>query len=94
MPTKFSPSQTTFVKGKGRVTQNYFIKNISKEELIKLSEEWSETQEKFFKKMLKQGGEFKVNGNKFRVTVAERTDIDSAGNKPVTVPPLPGERTF
>ena len=35
MPTKFSPSQTTFVKGKGRVTQNYFIKNISKEELIK-----------------------------------------------------------
>ncbi|MDB4335307.1 hypothetical protein OAA05_00540 [bacterium] len=35
MPTKFSPSQTTFVKGKGKVTQNYFIKNISKEELIK-----------------------------------------------------------
>jgi hypothetical protein len=35
MPIKFSPSQTTFVKGKGRVTQNYFIKNISKEELIK-----------------------------------------------------------
>ena len=50
--------------------------------------------EKFFKKMLKQGGEFKVKGNKFRVTVAERIDIDSAGNKPVTVPPLPGERTF
>jgi len=35
MPTKFSPSQTTFVKGKGKVTQNYFIKNTSKEELIK-----------------------------------------------------------
>jgi len=56
--------------------------------------EWSEYQVKFFKKMLKQGGEFKVKGNKFKVTVAERTDIDSAGNKPVTVPPLPGERTF
>ena len=68
--------------------------HLHKDEVIKLSEEWSETQEKFFKKMLKQGGEFKVNGNKFRVTVAERTDIDSAGNKPVTVPPLPGERTF
>jgi hypothetical protein len=66
----------------------------TKEEIIKLSEEWSENQTKFFKKMLKQGGEFKVKGNKFRVTVAERTDIDSAGNKPVTVPPLPGERTF
>ena len=34
MPVKFKPSQTTFVKGKGKVTQNYFIKNISKEELI------------------------------------------------------------
>jgi hypothetical protein len=66
----------------------------TKEEIIKLSEEWNENQTKFFKKMLKQGGEFKVKGNKFRVTVAERTDIDSAGNKPVTVPPLPGERTF
>tara|TARA_B100000768_G_scaffold101955_1_gene94930 strand:- start:880 stop:1149 length:270 start_codon:yes stop_codon:yes gene_type:complete len=66
----------------------------TKEEIIKLSEEWSENQTKFFKKMLKQGGEFKVKGNKFRVTVAERTDIDSKGNKPVTVPPLPGERTF
>ena len=66
----------------------------TKEEIIKLSEEWNENQTKFFKKMLKQGGKFKVKGNKFRVTVAERTDIDSAGNKPVTVPPLPGERTF
>ena len=65
-----------------------------KEEVIKLSEEWNETQEKFFKKMLKQGGEFRVNGDKFRVTVEERSDIDSAGNKPKTVPPLPGERTF
>lgn len=65
-----------------------------KEEVIKLSEEWNETQEKFFKKMLKQGGEFKVNGVKFRVVVEARSDIDSKGNKPVTVPPLPGERTF
>ncbi len=44
--------------------------------------------------MLKQGGEFKVKGVKFRVAVTERIDIDSAGNRPVTVPPLPGERTF
>ena len=35
----------------------------TKEEIIKLSEEWSENQTKFFKKMLKQGGEFKVKGN-------------------------------
>ena len=67
---------------------------LTKEEIIKLSEEWNEIQEKFFKKMLKQGGEFKVKGNKFKTVVRERTDIDSKGNKPVTVPPLPGERTF
>jgi len=66
----------------------------TKEEIIKLSEEWNENQTKFFKKMLKQGGEFKVKGVKFRVAVTERIDIDSAGNRPVTVPPLPGERTF
>jgi len=34
MPVKFKPSQTTFVKGKGRVTNNYYIKNTPKEELI------------------------------------------------------------
>tara|TARA_B110000977_G_scaffold143042_1_gene181674 strand:+ start:1175 stop:1438 length:264 start_codon:yes stop_codon:yes gene_type:complete len=67
---------------------------ISKEELITRSEKWSEIQENFFKKMLKQGGKFKVAGVGYKVAVAERTDIDSAGNKPKTVPPLPGERTF
>ena len=35
MPVKFSPSQTTFVKGKGKVTTHSYIKQISKEELIK-----------------------------------------------------------
>jgi hypothetical protein len=34
MPTKFKPSQTTMVKGQGRVTQNFYIKNISKDELF------------------------------------------------------------
>tara|TARA_B110000444_G_scaffold258755_1_gene300527 strand:- start:265 stop:471 length:207 start_codon:yes stop_codon:yes gene_type:complete len=34
MPTKFKSSQTTFVKGQGKVTQNYFIKNTPKQELI------------------------------------------------------------
>ena len=34
MPTKFKPSQTTMVKGQGRVTQNFYIKNTSKDELF------------------------------------------------------------
>ena len=44
--------------------------------------------------MLKQGGTFKVAGVKYKVELKQRDDIDSKGNKPVTVPPLPGERTF
>ena len=67
---------------------------VSKEELISRSEEWSEIQENFFRKMLKQGGTFKVAGVKYKVELIERNDLDSNGNKPVTVPPLPGERTF
>jgi len=33
-------------------------KEISKDTLIQISEEWSEIQENFFRKMLKQGGTF------------------------------------
>jgi hypothetical protein len=67
---------------------------IPKEELISRSEGWSEIQENFFRKMLKQGGTFKIAGIKYKVELIERSDLDSNGNKPITVPPLPGERTF
>ena len=67
---------------------------VSKDELISRSESWSEIQESFFRKMLKQGGSFKVAGIKYNVSLVERNDLDSNGNKPVKVPPLPGERTF
>ena len=50
--------------------------------------------EKFFKKMLQQGGKCKVNGNSFEIILKERSDIDSKGNRPVNLPPVPGERTF
>jgi hypothetical protein len=65
-----------------------------KAEVIALSQDWSESQEKFFKKMLQQGGRCKVNGNVFEIVIKERTDIDSKGNRPVNLPPAPGERTF
>tara|TARA_B100001094_G_C17780944_1_gene599695 strand:- start:227 stop:490 length:264 start_codon:yes stop_codon:yes gene_type:complete len=67
---------------------------VSKEELITRSEEWNEIQENFFRKMLKQGGSFKVAGIKYTVKLLERNDLDSNGNKPVNLPPVPGERTF
>jgi hypothetical protein len=65
-----------------------------KVEVIALSQDWSESQEKFFKKMLQQGGKCKVNGNSFEIAIKERTDIDSKGNRPINLPPIPGERTF
>jgi|TARA_R110000772_G_C13171928_1_gene427170 hypothetical protein len=65
-----------------------------KAEIIELSQDWTESQEKFFKKMLQQGGTFRVKGNKFEVSIKEKTDIDSKGNRPVNLPPIPGERTF
>lgn len=65
-----------------------------KAEVIALSQDWAESQEKFFKKMLQQGGRCKVNGNVFEIAIKERTDIDSKGNRPVNLPPVPGERTF
>ena len=42
---------------------------IDKDELIILSESWSEKQENFFRKMLKQGGRFNIGPNKFEITV-------------------------
>jgi len=65
-----------------------------KAEIIALSQDWTESQEKFFKKMLQQGGRCKVNGNVFEIVIKERTDIDSKGNRPINLPPIPGERTF
>ena len=34
MPIKFKPSQTTMVKGQGKVTNHFYIKDTPKEELI------------------------------------------------------------
>lgn len=65
-----------------------------KQLVIKLSESWDVTQEKFFKKMLQQGGKCKVNGTSFEIIIKERSDLDSKGNRPVNLPPVPGERTF
>jgi len=46
-------------------------KLLSKEEIISLSEGWNENQEMFFRKMLKQGGRFSINGRKFVITTPE-----------------------
>jgi len=83
---------------KQSIRKNMYIlmdgNEISKEELIKLSESWNDNQENFFRKMTRQGGKFKIQGKIFLIEVKERSDLDSNGNKPLNLPPIPGERTF
>jgi len=53
------------------VTISDRTKNLTKDEIITLSEKWTEKEIIFFKKMLKQGGYFNIQGNKFHITVPE-----------------------
>ena len=46
-------------------------KILNKDEIISLSENWTEKEENFFRKMLKQGGRFNIQGNKFEISVPE-----------------------
>lgn len=46
-------------------------KILNKDEIISMSENWSEKEESFFRKMLKQGGRFSIKGVKFDITVPE-----------------------
>ena len=69
-------------------------KTVSKDVLITRSEDWNEIQENLFRKMLKQGGTFKVAGIKYKIEIEERNDLDSNRQTPVNLPPIPGERSF
>jgi len=66
----------------------------TKEELITLSESWSEKREVFFRKMLQQGGRFAFDGIKFeikiRANVSERSDGEIDGG----VTQIPGDSAF
>ena len=64
-------------------------KPTSKEELIQLSENWSEVQVNFFKKMIKQGGEFKIKGKKFNITPSQQV-LTSKGEKDAGIITIPG----
>jgi len=47
-------------------------KILTKDEIITLSEKWTEKELNFFRKMLRQGGRFSVQGVKFYITVPEQ----------------------
>ena len=66
----------------------------SKEELITLSETWSEKKEVFFRKMLQQGGNFRMDGKEFIVKIRENLQLRSDGTKDGGVVTIPGGRSF
>ena len=47
-------------------------KILTKDEVITMSEKWTEKELNLFRKMLKQGGRFSVQGVKFYITVPEQ----------------------
>ena len=53
---------------------------VEKQIVLELSKDWSEAQINFFKKMIKQGGSFKINGNAFE-TKPEEPLLTSKGEK-------------
>lgn len=66
-------------------------REISKEELIIISEGWNENQEIFFRKMLKQGGHFRLKGIKYEVDIEYNPKMRSDGISDSGVKQIPGE---
>jgi hypothetical protein len=74
-------------KFEGRVFLNG--NQTTKDEVITLSQLWTEQQCAFFKKMLKQGGNFKVDNSRFKV-IPEDKIVNSRGDKDGGIITAPG----
>ncbi len=75
---------------RGKVEVLHEGRKLEKEEIIKLSESWSEVQQNFFRKMLKQGGKFSIKGFKFHI-IPEELLLTSKGEKDAGIITLPGD---
>lgn len=60
-----------------------------KQELLELSETWNEKEENLFRKMLKQGGKFSIQGRKFIVEKKGEV-LNSKGERDGGVTKVPG----
>ena len=67
---------------------------ISKDDLITMSTLWTESQEKFFRKMLKQGGKFKINGVPFEIQLEHDSKTRSDYTKDSGIIKIPGDGRF
>ena len=52
---------------------------IEKTDMIEISKDFNEKEEKHFRKMLQQGGSLKIKGNKFRIDKYEYKQRNSKG---------------
>jgi translation elongation factor P/translation initiation factor 5A len=59
---------------------------VDKATIIKASEEWKESHETLFKKLLKQGGSFRINGVLVEVKPIEKA-LNSKGELTINLPP-------
>ena len=88
----------TIILKKQSIRKNMLIfvngHDIPKEELILISESWSETQEKFFRKMLKQGGSFTLNKVKYEIKLMKDLRTRSDGTRDTGILQIPGDTRF
>ena len=66
----------------------------TKEELIKLSKDWTEKREIFFRKMLHQGGKFQMEGINYEIILRQNVKERSDGEMDKGVVPIPGDSAF
>jgi hypothetical protein len=63
---------------------------VKKETIISLSESWNEKQISYFRKMVQQGGNVRINGDLFEITINENI-LNSRGEKDGGIITIPGE---
>jgi len=63
---------------------------VKKETIISLSESWNDKQISYFRKMVQQGGNLKINGDLFEITINENI-LNSRGEKDGGIITIPGE---
>ena len=75
------------------IRSNVFIQlngeYVKKETIISLSESWNDKQISYFRKMVQQGGNVRINGNLFEITINENI-VNSRGEKDGGITTIPG----
>jgi hypothetical protein len=62
---------------------------VKKSEVISLSKDWNERQLSYFRKLLQQGGNVRINGNLFEIIIQENI-VTSRGEKDGGIITSPG----